>query len=144
MDNLKAQLSNLDFRYTDPYVGFDRRKVKGLVAKLVKIDPSVMDYTTALQICAEGRLYYVCGVAKITLKMHSSVHLLAQVVVDDNKVAADLLKNGKLKRKYTIIPLKQILAPDVDPRVCRNGGVQFFVFDLLPLAPLHIAHQTCT
>ena len=93
IDVMSSRLSNLDFQFSDPYKGFDRNKVKGLVAKLIKIDPSKLDFATALQICAEGRLYFV--------------------VVEDNKVASDLLTNGKLKRKYTIIPLKQIVTPKV-------------------------------
>lgn len=95
LDAMKGQLSSLDFKYTDPYKGFDNAKVKGMVARLIKIDPENIDYTTALQVCAEGRLFFV--------------------VVDDNKVASDLLQKGKLKRKYTIIPLQQIAYPNIAP-----------------------------
>jgi len=66
------------------------------VANLIKVDADKMEFTSALQVCAEGRLYYV--------------------VVEDNKVGSDLLKNGNLRRKCTIIPLKQILVPNVDDR----------------------------
>jgi structural maintenance of chromosome 2 len=96
-DVLSGQLSNLDFQYADPYPKFPRDKVKGLVAKLIRIDPKNLDFTTALQICAEGRLYYV--------------------VVEDNTIGSALLKGGKLKRKYTIIPLKQIVATNIDAQV---------------------------
>lgn len=67
--------------------------MKGIVANLIKLDAKSLNYSTALQVCAEGRLYFV--------------------VVDDNQVASDLLKKGQLKRKYTIIPLKQVVTPNV-------------------------------
>lgn len=54
-----GQLANLDFSYSLPRPGFDRSKVKGMIAKLVKIDSANMQFTTALQVCAEGRLYFV-------------------------------------------------------------------------------------
>lgn len=94
---MRAQLANIEFRYSDPYPGFDRRKVKGLVVNLLSLKPENMKFAAALQICAEGRLYYV--------------------VVDDNKTGSDLLKNGNLKRKCTMIPLKQILAPNIEKKV---------------------------
>lgn len=95
LDALTGQMSNLNFQYADPYKGFDRSKVKGLVAKLIKIDPAKLDFSTALQVCAEGRLFYV--------------------VVEDNKIASEILKNGQLKRKYTIIPIKQIQPTSIAP-----------------------------
>ncbi|KIM19352.1 hypothetical protein M408DRAFT_245167, partial [Serendipita vermifera MAFF 305830] len=36
-DALRQRMSNLDFSYSDPTPGFDRRKVKGLVANLITI-----------------------------------------------------------------------------------------------------------
>lgn len=46
--NLSAQLSNLQFTYRDPVKNFDRSKVKGVVAKLIKVkDSSTM---TALEV----------------------------------------------------------------------------------------------
>ncbi len=59
MENLSGQLSNLDFQYSEPYPGFNHQAVKGTVAKLIKIDPSRLEFTNALQIVAEGRLYMV-------------------------------------------------------------------------------------
>lgn len=34
---LSAQLANIDFSYRDPVRNFDRSKVKGVVAKLIKV-----------------------------------------------------------------------------------------------------------
>ncbi|KAI3648547.1 hypothetical protein MP228_006401 [Amoeboaphelidium protococcarum] len=101
IDNLSGQLANFDFKYADPHSNFDRKKVRGLVGQLIKLQKENLEFCTALQICAEGRLYFV--------------------VVEDNKVASDLLKNGKLQKKHTFIPLKQIVPPNIAPeRVQRS------------------------
>ena len=49
--DLSAQLSNVQFTYRDPKKNFDRSKVKGVVAKLIKVkDETTM---TALEVsCA--------------------------------------------------------------------------------------------
>jgi structural maintenance of chromosome 2 len=87
---LRSQLSGLDFTYSDPYPNFDRSKVKGLVATLTSLSDKHFDKSTALEIAAGGRLY--------------------NVVVQDEKVGKDLLENGKLKKRVTIIPLNKINA----------------------------------
>lgn len=47
--NLSAQLAHVEFKYRDPVKGFDRSKVKGVVARLIKVkDSSTM---TALEVC---------------------------------------------------------------------------------------------
>lgn len=49
----------IDFRYSDPERGFDRSRVKGVVAKLTRVaDPST---STALEVAAGGKLYQVRG-----------------------------------------------------------------------------------
>jgi hypothetical protein len=51
VDDLSGQLGNLAFSYSDPERGFDRSKVKGLVAKLFTVkDPAAM---TALEVSTE-------------------------------------------------------------------------------------------
>lgn len=35
--NLSAYLANVEFSYSDPAKNFDRSKVKGVVAKLIKV-----------------------------------------------------------------------------------------------------------
>lgn len=85
-DQLSAKLASCDFRYSDPYAGFDRRKVHGLVAKLVRVKDPAM--TTAIEVTAGGRLY--------------------QVVVDSDGTANDILKRGRLTRRVTILPLNKI------------------------------------
>ena len=87
VDTLSAQLQGrLAFNYSDPVKGFDRSKVKGMVASLVKVKNSV--HSTALEVVAGGKLY--------------------QVVVDEAITGKALLNKGKLQRRVTIIPLDKI------------------------------------
>ncbi|KAF9233061.1 condensin complex subunit SMC2 [Melanogaster broomeanus] len=89
-DAVKQRLSNLSFDYTSPSPNFDRSKVKGLVATLTSIPSQHANKATALEIAAGGKLY--------------------NVVVEDERVGKDLLQNGKLKKRVTIIPLNKINA----------------------------------
>ncbi|KAL8649419.1 MAG: hypothetical protein Q9226_005584, partial [Calogaya cf. arnoldii] len=89
-DIMKRKVSNIDFSYSDPAPGFDRSKVKGLVAQLFTLDEDKIQAGTALEICAGGRLY--------------------NVVVDSAETGTQLLQNGKLKKRVTIIPLNKIAA----------------------------------
>jgi len=87
VDTLSAQLEGrLAFNYKDPVRGFDRSRVKGLVARLINI--KVPKHSTALEVVAGGKLY--------------------QVVVDEAITGKALLNNGKLQRRVTIIPLDKI------------------------------------
>ena len=49
--NLSAQLANIEFKYRDPVKNFDRSKVKGVVAKLIKVKDSTT--MTALEVSHE-------------------------------------------------------------------------------------------
>ena len=89
-DGLKRKVSNVDFSYSDPTPGFDRSKIKGLVAQLFTLDKDKTQAGTALEICAGGRLY--------------------NVVVDSAETGTQLLQKGKLKKRVTIIPLNKISA----------------------------------
>lgn len=86
-ENLNARLSRLSFQYSDPFSGFDRSKVKGLLARLVHVKNPNRD-SVALEVTAGGRLY--------------------NVVVDDDDTATQLIDNGKLKTRVTIIPLNKV------------------------------------
>jgi len=88
VDSLSAQLGGrLAFNYSDPVRGFDRSKVKGLIARLINV--KVPENSTALEVIAGGKLY--------------------QVVVDEAITGKALLNNGKLKKRVTIIPLDKIV-----------------------------------
>ena len=89
-DGLKRKVANIDFSYSDPSPGFDRSRVKGLVAQLFTLDRDRSHAGTALEICAGGRLY--------------------NVVVDSSETGTQLLQNGKLRKRVTIIPLNKIAA----------------------------------
>jgi len=89
-DALRRKVSNIDFTYSDPSPNFDRSKVKGLVAQLFSLEDKFAEASTALEICAGGRLY--------------------NVVVDSADTGSQLLQNGKLKKRVTIIPLNKISA----------------------------------
>jgi structural maintenance of chromosome 2 len=64
--------------------------VKGLIATLVDLDEANFKSSTALEICAGGKLY--------------------NVVVQDERVGSQLLEKGKLRKRVTIIPLNKINA----------------------------------
>lgn len=89
-DSMKRKVANIDFSYSDPSPGFDRSKVKGLIAQLFTLDKEKSLAGTALEICAGGRLY--------------------NVVVDSAETGTQLLQNGKLRKRITIIPLNKISA----------------------------------
>ncbi|KAH0543443.1 hypothetical protein FGG08_002208 [Glutinoglossum americanum] len=89
-DGQKRKVANIDFSYSDPSPRFDRSKVKGLVAQLFTLDRDKAHAGVALEICAGGRLY--------------------NVVVDSEVTGTQLLQNGKLKKRVTIIPLNKIAA----------------------------------
>ena len=89
-DGLGRKVANIDFTYSDPSPGFDRTKVKGLVAQLFILDRDRSRAGPALEICAGGRLY--------------------NVVVDSAETGTQLLQNGRLKKRVTIIPLNKISA----------------------------------
>ena len=89
-DTLKRKVANIDFSYSDPSPSFDRSRVKGLVAQLFSLDKDQARAGTALEICAGGRLY--------------------NVVVDSAETGTQLLQNGKLRKRVTIIPLNKIAA----------------------------------
>ncbi|GFZ15190.1 structural maintenance of chromosomes (SMC) family protein [Actinidia rufa] len=98
---LSGQLANVDFTYRDPVKNFDRSKVKGVVAKLIKVkDSSTM---TALEVAAGGKLF--------------------NVVVDTENTGKQLLQNGDLRRRVTIIPLNKIQSHPVPSRV-QNSAVR--------------------
>lgn len=89
-DALKRKVANIDFSYDNPSPNFNRSRVKGLVAQLFTLDKNHTRAGTALEICAGGRLY--------------------NVVVDTAETSKQLIQNGRLKKRYTVIPLNKIKA----------------------------------
>lgn len=68
-DTFKNRLASLDFNYSLPSRDFDKSKVKGLVASLINIEPANYKYSTALEVCAGGRLY---NVSQLSLSVQAS------------------------------------------------------------------------
>ena len=60
------------------------------MATLIDLDEKNFKSSTALEICAGGKLY--------------------NVVVEDERVGSQLLERGKLRKRVTIIPLNKINA----------------------------------
>lgn len=89
-DGLRRKVANIDFSYENPSPNFDRSRVKGLVAQLFTLDKNHTSAGTALEICAGGRLY--------------------NVVVDTAETSKQLIQNGRLRKRYTVIPLNKIKA----------------------------------
>ena len=101
VETLSAQLEGrLAFNYSDPVRGFDRSKVKGIVAKLISVKQP--KHSTALEVVAGGRLY--------------------QVVVDEAITGKALLAKGKLKRRVTIIPLDKIQSRRVTDSTAEHAS----------------------
>ena len=91
--------AKLNFEFRDPERGFDRSKVKGLVARLVKVTNSLN--ATALEVVAGGKLY--------------------QVVVDTEQTGKMLLEKGGLKHRVTILPLNRLRAKCTDPTKVQHA-----------------------
>ncbi|KAI9678443.1 MAG: Structural maintenance of chromosomes protein 2 [Trizodia sp. TS-e1964] len=101
-DGLRRKVSGIDFNYDDPSPGFDRSRVKGLVAQMFTLDKEQKRSGTALEICAGGRLY--------------------NVVVDTSDTATQLLQKGRLKKRVTIIPLNKISAFRASAEACIGAS----------------------
>lgn len=100
IDGVTAVLeARLSFDFKSPEKGFDRSKVKGLVARLIKIESR--EAATALEIAAGAKLY--------------------QVVVDNEQTGKLLLQKGGLRKRVTILPLNKIAGRCVEPAKVKNA-----------------------
>ncbi|KAH7101636.1 condensin complex subunit SMC2 [Auriculariales sp. MPI-PUGE-AT-0066] len=89
-ERLRQQVSSIDFQYSDPVPNFDHSQVKGVVATLIGLDEEHHNKSTALEVTAGGKLY--------------------NVIVNNEQVGKQLLENGRLKKRVTILPLNKINA----------------------------------
>ncbi|KAJ7386503.1 Structural maintenance of chromosomes protein 2 [Desmophyllum pertusum] len=99
VETLEAKFPNLQFDYRDPEAGFNRNKVKGLVAQLIQVKN--VSTATGLEVTAGGKLY--------------------NVVVDTEVTGKKLISNGKLKRRYTFIPLNKIASRTLSNDVVKKA-----------------------
>ena len=88
----------MNFDYDDPFPNFDRRKVKGVAAQLISLSEEHYPKATALEITGGGKLF--------------------NVVIEDELVGRDLIKNGNMKKRVTFIPLNKIDPRSIDAKVC--------------------------
>merc|ERR1719192_697891 len=104
VESVDSRHPRLNFHYQDPDQRFDRRQVKGVVAKLFKVRDEM--FACGLQALAGGRLF--------------------NVVVDTDTVAKQLLERGRLTNRVTFIPLNKIasqpLRKDEVEAAKRSGG----------------------
>ncbi|TKR59266.1 hypothetical protein L596_028965 [Steinernema carpocapsae] len=115
-DSLESRHQNLAGNYRDPYPNFDRNKVKGTIAKLIRVKD--MKYATALEVVAGGSF--------------------SNLVVEDAETAKELLKRSCLQRRTTIMPLDKLVNRDVQrnkisaaQRVVGNKGEVCLAYDLI-------------
>ncbi|KAF8966105.1 condensin complex subunit SMC2 [Flammula alnicola] len=87
-ERVKSGIGRLNFDYEDPTPNFDRRKVKGVAAQLITLPEEHYNKATALEIAGGAKLF--------------------NVVIEDEKVGKDLIKNGRMKKRVTFIPLAKI------------------------------------
>lgn len=99
VETLEAKFPNLQFEYRDPEAGFNRSKVKGLVAQLIHVKD--VSTATGLEVTAGGKLY--------------------NVVVDTEVTGKKSISNGKLKRRYTFIPLNKIASRTLSNDVVKRA-----------------------
>ncbi|KAJ3508145.1 hypothetical protein NLJ89_g5913 [Agrocybe chaxingu] len=87
-ERVKARIGRLNFDYDDPSPNFDRSKVKGVAVSLITLPEEHYNKATALEIAGGQKLF--------------------NVVIEDEKVGKDLIKNGRMKKRVTFIPLTKI------------------------------------
>ena len=98
-------MSTLDFGYTDPGGNFKAHKVKGMVAQLITLASENYRWSTALEIAAGAKLY--------------------NVVVEDSETGKQLLKGGRMRKRYTMIPLDQIQGRTLHQSVSSTGDLRY-------------------
>ncbi|KAF7255557.1 hypothetical protein EG68_07779 [Paragonimus skrjabini miyazakii] len=94
-----TQFPQLAFDYTDPEQNFDRSRVHGPVARLIRVKD--LKYSTALEVAAGARLY--------------------NIVVACDRTGKLLLEHGQLRRRVTMLPLNQIRGAVIPPAVIKQA-----------------------
>jgi structural maintenance of chromosome 2 len=92
VDEQLRQFPYANYRYQDPYQGFDRSKVMGLVCHAVRVKNP--EFAVALETVAGGGLY--------------------NVLVDSDETAKALIKNAPERRTY--LPLNKLQSSCLPPQ----------------------------
>jgi len=95
--DMSHKSSGIDFHYQDPEPNFDRRKVHGVAASLIKVKD--LRFSTALDQAGGGKL--------------------RNVIVETDDVAAKLLKRGNLQYRATFLPLNKMNARTISDHQLR-------------------------
>ena len=101
---LGQSVRRFEFEYDMPSRHFERKWVFGRLATLFDVKDA--QYTKAIEVTAGGKLY--------------------NVVVTTNDVGKELLDNGNLRRRVTIIPLNKIRTDVIDQRRVQKLSVGLF------------------
>ncbi|OUM54711.1 hypothetical protein BVG19_g4131 [[Candida] boidinii] len=88
LQDFKRNNPNFEFYYEPPSANFNPNSVKGLAGELFSIPDSNLNSSTALEVCAGGRVF--------------------NIVVDTEVTGSQLLEKGRLRKRVTIIPLNKI------------------------------------
>jgi len=78
--------------------------VKGVAAQLISLPKEHLNTATALEIAGGGKLF--------------------NVVVEDDQVGKNLIKNGRMKKRVTFIPLNKITYHTLSEQVCYFSTLQ--------------------
>ncbi|KAF7636433.1 Structural maintenance of chromosomes protein [Meloidogyne graminicola] len=95
IDTFEARYFNLQFNYKNPYDGFDRKNVKGVVAKLFKLkDPK---FATALEVVGGGRVEFFVF-----------INFIYNIVVNKAEIAKILIDKKCIQNRVTMLPMDKI------------------------------------
>uniref|UniRef100_A0A336KQ15 Structural maintenance of chromosomes protein n=1 Tax=Culicoides sonorensis TaxID=179676 RepID=A0A336KQ15_CULSO len=102
--NIKRELAKrnshrFDFTYKDPEPNFDRRRVKGMLGKLVRVKDRM--FGIALNACGGGSLYSIVTDTQVTGKL--------------------ILERGQLQNRVTIVPLNKVNSGVLHSEIVRKA-----------------------
>lgn len=131
----------------DPERGWDRSKVKGLLANLITVRD--VSYATALEVVAGGRLYNIVVDTEVSVwvRFFFFVFRFLYPVCDFclcQVTGKKLLEKGELQRRYTIIPLNTIAAKTLNNKVVNAAKGLVRALNTAIYDPEHSLHRLIT
>ena len=123
VDELSSQLSRVRFDYKDPEKGFDRAKVKGVVAKLLRVkEPAA---ATALEVLAGGKLYQVtfnmaCSVQRGSTAAAASLSAAPCPLASSGRRCGSTCPAPQFFRHSFLVPLGTRIV--LRPKTCLHPG----------------------
>lgn len=98
-DEVYALYPNLNFTYSDPDPGFDRRLVYGAAAILFDVRDEM--FCQAIEAAAGEKLY--------------------NIVIQNDVIGKNLIKKGNLQRPTTFLPLNKMTASDLPDNIIERA-----------------------